>query len=86
MNVLVLNVGSTSVKYDLFEMDTEGTLASGTIEPALKGLAEDCADLLSGPFPPDGRPDTPEKKLFFVERNCGHMRVASTPPWISAAM
>ncbi len=32
MRVLVLNIGSTSVKYDLFEMDTESPLASGILE------------------------------------------------------
>ena len=32
MKILVINVGSTSVKYDLYEMDTEARLANGTIE------------------------------------------------------
>ena len=32
MKILVLNVGSTSVKYHLYEMDTEGALASGRVE------------------------------------------------------
>ncbi len=32
MKVLVVNVGSTSVKYDLYEMDTEQSLARGAIE------------------------------------------------------
>lgn len=32
MKVLVLNVGSTSVKYNLYEMDTEARLASGRVE------------------------------------------------------
>ncbi len=32
MKVLVVNVGSTSVKYDLYEMDTEARLASGKVE------------------------------------------------------
>jgi acetate kinase len=32
MKVLVINVGSTSVKYDLYEMDTEERLAHGTVE------------------------------------------------------
>ncbi len=32
MKIFVLNVGSTSVKYHLFEMDTEETLASGIVE------------------------------------------------------
>jgi acetate kinase len=32
MRVLVLNVGSTSVKYNLYEMDTEGRLAQGRVE------------------------------------------------------
>ncbi len=32
MKVLVVNVGSTSVKYDLYEMDTEQSLARGRVE------------------------------------------------------
>ncbi len=32
MNVLVINAGSTSLKYDAYDMDTEGNLAHGTIE------------------------------------------------------
>jgi acetate kinase len=32
MRILVLNVGSTSVKYRLYEMDTETALASGAVE------------------------------------------------------
>jgi acetate kinase len=32
MKVLVVNVGSTSVKYDLYEMDTEDSLARGRVE------------------------------------------------------
>ena len=32
MKILVINVGSTSVKYDLYEMDTELRLAHGTVE------------------------------------------------------
>lgn len=32
MKVLVLNVGSTSVKYNLYEMDTEDLLTSGRVE------------------------------------------------------
>lgn len=32
MKILVLNVGSTSVKYDLYAMDSEDRLAHGTIE------------------------------------------------------
>lgn len=32
MKIFVLNVGSTSVKYHLFEMDTEATLASGLVD------------------------------------------------------
>lgn len=32
MKVLVVNVGSTSVKYNLYEMDTEARLASGRVE------------------------------------------------------
>lgn len=32
MKVLVVNVGSTSVKYNLYEMDTEARLAAGTVE------------------------------------------------------
>lgn len=32
MKTLVVNVGSTSIKYDLFEMDTETALAGGSVE------------------------------------------------------
>ncbi len=32
MKVLVVNVGSTSVKYNLYEMNTEARLAAGTVE------------------------------------------------------
>ncbi|MHB8872070.1 MAG: acetate/propionate family kinase, partial [Myxococcaceae bacterium] len=32
MKILVINVGSTSVKYNLYEMDTEQPLAGGTVE------------------------------------------------------
>ena len=32
MKVLVINVGSTSIKYDLYEMDTETPLAGGAVE------------------------------------------------------
>lgn len=32
MKVLVLNAGSTSLKYDLYEMDTEASLARGIVE------------------------------------------------------
>src|SRR5262245_51839067 len=32
MKVLVINVGSTSLKYDLFDMDTERGLAGGAVE------------------------------------------------------
>src|SRR4051794_7600489 len=32
MKVLVINVGSTSIKYDLYEMDTESPLAGGSVE------------------------------------------------------
>jgi acetate kinase len=39
MNVLVANVGSTSLKYRLLEMDDESTLASGAIERLGTGRA-----------------------------------------------
>jgi acetate kinase len=32
MKILVLNAGSTSIKYNLYEMDTEGRLAQGRVE------------------------------------------------------
>src|SRR4051812_28144524 len=32
MKVLVVNVGSTSIKYDLYEMDVEQSLARGRVE------------------------------------------------------
>jgi acetate kinase len=40
MKVLVVNVGSTSVKYHLFEMDTEAHLAVGRVERVGTGEAE----------------------------------------------
>jgi acetate kinase len=39
MKVLVVNVGSTSVKYDLYEMDTEASLARGRVERIGTGSA-----------------------------------------------
>src|SRR4051812_48684691 len=32
MKVLVINVGSTSLKYQLYEMDTEAIIAGGVVE------------------------------------------------------
>lgn len=32
MKILVFNIGSTSIKYDLYEMDTEASLAGGIVE------------------------------------------------------
>ncbi len=40
MKVLVLNVGSTSVKYNLYEMDTEARLAIGRVERVGTDAAE----------------------------------------------
>jgi acetate kinase len=40
MKVLVINVGSTSVKYQLYEMDTETTLARGGVERVGSDAAE----------------------------------------------
>jgi acetate kinase len=40
MKVLVINVGSTSVKYDLYEMDTEDSLARGRVERVGTDAAE----------------------------------------------
>jgi len=40
MKVLVINVGSTSVKYQLYEMDTETTLARGGVERVGSAAAE----------------------------------------------
>jgi acetate kinase len=45
MKVLVINVGSTSVKYDLYEMDTEDSLARGRVERVGTDAAEHiCGD------------------------------------------
>src|SRR5688500_20186922 len=40
MKVLVINVGSTSVKYQVYEMDTETTLARGGVERVGSSAAE----------------------------------------------
>ena len=58
MKVFVINVGSSSVKYDLYDMDTEASLASGTVERVAGASAVDAlrtilADLTraGGPLP-----------------------------------
>ena len=54
MKILVINVGSTSLKYDLYEMDTEDRLAhgtierAGTVESAVAGIVEQLHDKLAG--------------------------------------
>jgi putative membrane protein len=42
-----------------------GPLAAGATEDALTGLAEDCSDLLAGPFPP-GEPADPKRQRFHI--------------------
>jgi putative membrane protein len=42
-----------------------GPLASGATEAALTGLAEDCSNLLAGPFPP-GEPADPKRQRFHI--------------------
>ena len=49
MKVLVLNAGSTSVKYQLYEMDTETRLAYGKIERVGSASAQLSHSELSGP-------------------------------------
>ncbi len=44
MKVLVINVGSTSVKYNLYEMDTEARLATGRVERVGTASAEHIHD------------------------------------------
>src|SRR5687768_14405277 len=39
MNVLVINAGSTSLKYDVYDMDTEANLKGGTVERMTDVLA-----------------------------------------------
>ncbi len=41
-------------------------LAAGAIETALVTLADDCARMLSRPFPPDGDWDPPQRHRFHV--------------------
>ncbi|WP_164016440.1 acetate/propionate family kinase [Pyxidicoccus trucidator] len=53
MKVLVVNVGSTSVKYNLYEMDTEARLAAGRVERI--GTAEALHVHEAGSAPVDGR-------------------------------
>jgi acetate kinase len=57
VKVLVINVGSTSLKYDLYQMDSEARLAHGTIErvatrasvdAAIAGIGERLRDELAG--------------------------------------
>jgi putative membrane protein len=42
-----------------------GPLANGATEAALTGLAEDCSNLLAGPFPP-GEPADPMRQRFHM--------------------
>jgi putative membrane protein len=42
-----------------------GPLATGATEAALTGLAEDCGNLLAGPFPP-GEPADPKRQRFHI--------------------
>jgi putative membrane protein len=42
-----------------------GPLANGATEAALTGLAEDCSNLLAGPFPP-GEPADPRRQRFHI--------------------
>jgi putative membrane protein len=42
-----------------------GPLANGATEAALTGLAEDCSNLLAGPFPP-GEPADPKRQRFHI--------------------
>lgn len=53
MKVLVVNVGSTSVKYNLYEMDTEARLAAGRVERVGSSEAVHVND--TGTEPVDGR-------------------------------
>ena len=53
MKVLVVNVGSTSVKYNLYEMDTEARLAAGRVERVGTPEAVHHHELTSEPI--DGR-------------------------------
>ena len=53
MKVLVVNVGSTSVKYNLYEMDTEARLAVGRVERVLTDHAQHIHE--GGTDPVDGR-------------------------------
>ena len=57
MKVLVVNVGSTSVKYNLYEMDTEARLAAGRVERI--GTAEALHVHEAGSAPVDGRTTNP---------------------------
>ena len=56
MKVLVVNVGSTSVKYNLYEMDTEERLASGVAEridgASVAGVMRGILEQLTGPGGP----------------------------------
>jgi putative membrane protein len=45
--------------------DALGPLAAGETEAALAGLAEDCSNLLAGPFPP-GEPADPKRQRFHI--------------------
>jgi len=54
VKVLVINVGSTSLKYDFYEMDTEASLARGNLERDHRPLTDVMRDVLAAlPAAPD---------------------------------
>jgi putative membrane protein len=55
----------TNDQWQVAVNDALGPLAAGETEAALAGLAEDCSNLLAGPFPP-GEPADPKRQRFHI--------------------
>ncbi|MBU1139466.1 MAG: acetate kinase [Proteobacteria bacterium] len=60
MKILVINSGSSSIKYQLLDMDTERVLSTGLVER----IGEDCGVLISKAYP-----GTEEERLTRLESN-----------------
>ena len=58
MKILVINTGSSSIKYELFDMDSRGIVASGTVEK----IGEESSRLVHTCFSESGEPGKREKE------------------------
>ncbi|MBW1942994.1 MAG: acetate kinase, partial [Deltaproteobacteria bacterium] len=58
MKILVINTGSSSIKYELFDMDNRGIVASGTVEK----IGEESSRLVHTCFSESGEPAKREKE------------------------